>query len=331
VLGAHPIKLLIENFVIPTRWQSRPDDMPFGGISDDIVFMATSTNLTQGALEILSSSDAAKSVTLIEGLLASSAFPGVFSPRRSWDLIPGTSDDYQYIDGGVMDNLPLHSVLAQMRELADQQVIPLRPSGAPHLMLAASLEVEKRESVDEQALRDYWPELLSRTTEMKYNAKLRTFVRVADNVQDIRDQFPAERDALKVRVAGIMPRWLCNTFAFHPMLGFRRTLQAASIAHGCAATLLALGGLRDYANAWRLDRQAIPKIDSFDTANERLEKPDRKARKNGRCWLSDIQCPYSKEALTQADIPTESEETRYWLSEIHRKCWDRQSHERRRQ
>ena len=344
VLGALPLRALIDEFVIPQEWKDRPHLAPFGSISDDMIFLATSTNLTEGRLKLLSSFDKREPVTLIEGLLASSAFPGVFRPRRSWDLIPGTSKENQYIDGGVMDNLPLQSVLEIMRGMADgktsekygsQEVpnrlrIPLRPSSAPHLMLAASLEVDprSRRQVDPEILRNYWPELSARAKELKYNDKLNTFAHVAENLQEINAKVDGGYDPLRVKVLGIKPQWLCNTFAFHPMLGFRRTLQAASIAHGCAATLLAMSELDEDVGAWGLNPDAVPDVDDFEQAFEKL-KINRKDRMNaGKCWLNGLQCPYSKGSVESFEAFKLTNNSTRWLDKIHKACWDRRSHER---
>jgi hypothetical protein len=54
----------------------------------------------------------AGAAVLRQGLLASSAFPGVFRPRNSWEIFPTSSNQDQYVDGGVMDNLPFASVVA---------------------------------------------------------------------------------------------------------------------------------------------------------------------------------------------------------------------------
>jgi hypothetical protein len=38
---------------------------------------------------------------------------------------------------------------------------------------------------------------------------------------------------LPIKVLAVKPQCLCDTFAFHPMLGIRREDQATNIAHGC--------------------------------------------------------------------------------------------------
>ncbi len=344
VLGAMPIRKLIDEFVIPAEWKDTPHLAPFGSIASDMIFLATSTNLTQGRLKLLFSIDKRETVTLIEGLLASSAFPGIFRPRRSWDLIPGTSEEDQYIDGGVMDNLPLQSSLEMLREMADGRTserhgdlpipdelrIPLRPAKAPHLMLAASLEVDPctRRKVDVDMLKKYWPELSARARKLKYNDKLDTFANVARNLQDINAAVTDGYDPLKVKVVGIKPRWLCNTFAFHPMLGFRRSLQAASIAHGCATTLLAMGDLDESVEAWGLRPEVVPDVGDFEQAFDGLKEHRRRRIHEGQCWLNGQLCPYSKASVQTFETFESTKNSQRWLSQIHQACWQRETHER---
>ncbi len=350
VLGAEPIRLLIEEFVIPARYRDKPWAAPFDCIDEKLVFLATATNLKRGCLRILSSKDEfleteknlggvcgrnlgskdeEERTTLIEGLLASSAFPGVFRPRRSWDLLPGTTEIDQFIDGGVMDNLPLDSVLQTMHAMAksDKTKLPLRSEKGPHLMLAASLEVDTSSSdVDLETLARYWPEMRTRAMELNYNTKLHAFERVADILQDIHRHASAQEVPMRVKVLAVKPRWLCNTFAFHPMLGFRRIKQVESIAHGCAATLLAFNQVKEYAPAWRLRTGAIPRTSSFEQALSGLQKPDRARIKAGKCWLADLACPFSERELISYGAGALHEDTRKWLSRIHRCCWKTTTH-----
>lgn len=328
VLGAEPIRMLIEDFVIPKSFEGPADSAPFDCIDPDLVFLATTTNLTKGRLEILSSNDPEVQTSLIEGLLASSAFPGVFRPRLSWDLQPGSSEIDQFVDGGVMDNLPLDSVLQTMRNMADEKVIPLRPKHGPHLMLAASLEVDTRneESLDIGALKRYWPELRSRASELKYNRKLDSYQRVTDHIQEIYNNTEGDREPLSVKVLAIKPRWLCNTFAFHPMLGFRRLHQVRSIAHGCAATLIAFSQHRNHACAWKLSEAAVPENTTFDLALKGLEGNNQAAIRDGKCWLQDKKCPFSAAEVGRTGGPAFDKNTRKWLSQIHRRCWESSTH-----
>jgi predicted acylesterase/phospholipase RssA len=328
VLGAEPLQMLIEEFVIPDKYSDNPESAPFECIDDNTMFLATATNLTDGKFELLPREN--EDTTLIEGLLASSAFPAVFRPRRSWDLHPGTNEINQFIDGGVMDNLPLVSALDQMRKLANNAELPLRSTHGPHLMLAASLEIdsEREDEIDPETIAEFWPALMSRAGELKYNTKLNNFERVTANLQKIHYCSDAMRTPMRVKVLAVKPRWLCNTFAFHPMLGFRRITQVRSIAHGCAATLIAMGGEADNVGAWQLNDKAVPSVGSFKAALGRLEKPDRKAIAKGQCWLQGVKCPFSKPEVKRFGGSAIDRNTRDWLSKIHERCWERGTHVR---
>ena len=83
------------------------------------------------------------------------------------------------------------------------------------------------------------------------------------------------------------------------MLGFRKIMQAQSIAHGCAATLLTFASSSQYAEPWGLNKEAIPKVSDFDTALYELKKSRRVFRKSG-CWLQNKKCPYSRIELDKS-------------------------------
>src|SRR2546429_6669916 len=51
---------------------------------------------------------------------------------------------------------------------------------------------------------------------------------------------PAINEPLDIKVVTVKPKWLVSLFEFHSYLGFKRERQAASIAHGCASTLVAM-------------------------------------------------------------------------------------------
>lgn len=328
VLGAEPIQMLIEEFVIPEDQRDRAMSAPFNCIDENTLFLATATNLTRGELEILSSTDDDGETTLIEGLLASSAFPGVFRPRRSWDLQPGSSEADQFIDGGVMDNLPLDDVLLRMRKMADRGDIPLRPDSAPHLMVAASLEVDspKKEERALKRLNRYWPEMSSRAKELRYNIKLDTFDHVADNLQTMYRANPHAHAPLRVKVLAIKPRWLPKTFAFHPMLGFRRSNQTRSIAHGCAMTLLAFSKVREYCDAWGLNTVSVPQEQQLEKALDSVGYWHSRNIRRGRCWLQDQPCPFSQVELEKHEDSRFDKRMIRWLGKIHRDCWIRGTH-----
>ncbi len=282
-LGAEPLRDLIEEYVHDKNVR-RPAGETIDDIRDQsqIQFLATATNLTEGRLEVLGERPVMDShrnedaPVLIEALLASSAFPGVFRPRWSWDLFPATNQQHQYIDGGVMDNLPIDAVAQFLNRAATQGIIVKTPPpvtisdennqvilgqdgqpktvSAPHLAIAISLEVNTPPFVlpsTRKELRSDWPSLSSRSKELRYNEKLLSYAGAETKLRHIANALQqqassassnvpekGEFEALSLEIVPIKPQWLPNTFGFHPMLGFKRKKQALSIAHGCASTIL---------------------------------------------------------------------------------------------
>jgi len=334
VLGAEPLRQLIEQFVVAKIAHSELQGVTLKSLSSRSHLIATTTNLTQGTLRVLGSKQDGHvnpaTITLIETLLASSAFPGVFRPRRSCDLLPGDSAEDEYVDGGIVDNLPLDPVLQELRALADAKSLDLRPEH-PHLLVAASLEprYEQISNEDAAALAGYWPDLRTRLRELQYNVKLDMYRFGLDDVTAVYDHVLKQgqmspRVPLSVKLIAVQPEWLCSTFAFHPMLGFRHTHQAKSIAHGCASTLGALAEVRSGAREkWHLDEGAIPAHSLADALKQR--KLPGSLRAAGKCWmLPDKTCPFSAAAVKKSDL----KDSAHWVAEIHRHCWDKKTHTR---
>ena len=347
-LGAEPLELIIAEHVLQRLRGEQvfnTHDLPFDRyLAQGIYFLATTTNLTSGKLEVLGSEQIAKNsdhALLLEGLLASSAFPGVFRPRWGWEVIPGSRSRDQYIDGGVMDNLPLDAVARFLHSASLSNLIERRPRvlqhqklvDVPHLLFSASLEINPEPPTEddlEHFLVD-WPTVWTRARQLKYNKKLELF---ADTQRALRAVYAATAGAsnrvpLDLEVVMVRPRWLCGTFAFHPMLGFRRERQAQSIAHGCATTLLELArkagdpATAHWATAWGLDPEILPK------------KPPKTDRDpivpgkavEGNCWFRPGKpCPFSAERLKNSGIP---EHTRSEVDKIYQACGQPETHQPR--
>ncbi len=370
VLGSAPLQRLIDEYVTRSidrdswRYDHAPAFDAFRTASG-IQFLATTTNLTQGRLEILGLRPEigfeGRPACLPEGLLASSAFPGVFRPREAHEVFPGTSSRDQYIDGGVIDNLPLDAVAEFLVAASptDNPLLHRRPVGAtpngtyarrPHLMFSASLEVRTdRLEVDPEEIS--WLELSSVTKKLGYNRKLDTYDRTQTALRDLFDRWddkqrsaPADPDHLEpldIQMVVVKPEWLCSTFGFHPMLGFRRERQAQSIAHGCATTLLEVGRLnaeqKEQVRAWGVEEKWIPKATSLREAFADLDKRGRRRGreevKEGLCWLVDEKvCPFSHIGTRpgngegDGNRPVLPEATRKELNEIYLACRNRRSH-----
>lgn len=242
LLGPEPLQQLIDGFVfdgkpVPT---TRLDHFGFP-------LMGTTTNLTQGHLDILRSSNPSDP-RFTQCLLAGSAFPIVFRPRWSWEIYRHPEHVAQYADGGIMDNLPLGAVVEYLWGKDGTPTFERRPD-IPHLILTATLEPEKadwtrREKLDELS----WSEIRGRANQLRYNGKIDRFQQSQRDIRRIIKQRAAEGDPdvfshdlpLNLDVLAVKPQWLCGTFAFHPMLGFSRKKQTESIAHGCATTICAV-------------------------------------------------------------------------------------------
>jgi predicted acylesterase/phospholipase RssA len=319
VLGTEPLALLIRQEVIHRLDWEATDKLFDAFHRRGILFLATATNLSRGNLEILGDpEDAGRKVSLLYGLLASSAFPGVFRPRQSWEIFRSATGAEQYIDGGTIDNLPLDAVARFLDRASEGGQIVRRPlSGGqevPHLLFTASLEVDKTclPDHDVETVRRSFLRLSQRARTFSYNRKIEAYAAVQRNLREIHRSragaqgYEAGWQPLDLHVIAVRPRWLCSTFGFHPMLGFRRQKQAESIAHGCASTLATLYDEsrsptgRAWMEAWgvrhldAIDSRAV--TSRFDPSRSALN-PQREGKEPGQCWFRNAPCPFSPQAL----------------------------------
>jgi predicted acylesterase/phospholipase RssA len=368
VLGSEPLALLISEHVLERLTTVGGAPAAFDHFLDTagICFLATTVNLTEGCLEILGEGQLGGTqppAVMLEGLLASSAFPGVFRPRWSWEVMPRTNARHQYIDGGTMDNLPLDAVAHFIKRVSDQGRIPDRPhlkelGNVPHLLFSASLQVNP-DVPSKRELDRYpgeWPLLLKRAGQLRYNKKLEQYAEAQRHLRRIHGkirregtQQPGLLVPLDLEVVMVRPRWLCGTFGFHPMLGFRRQRQVESIAHGCATALMELGRVSQqrpkWVKGWGVDMARLPtdppRTDSTPILprwaresdpgqREALERKERAEKeRTGECWYRPgVPCTFSRATLTalKAGIPTDTIEE---LAEIHRACGRPETHQPR--
>ena len=349
VLGSEPLVTLIEHHVLSGRRSDDPmlEDL-FESFRDcGIYFLATATNLDDGALEILGEDILASAgqPSLRYGLLASSAFPAVFRPRQSWEIFRRSNVAHQYIDGGVIDNLPLDAV-AQFLDRASKArsgAIARRPEveidgqkkKVPHLIFTASLEVDPALRCVEQTGIGNCLEVFRRAGTFKYNRKIDAFASTQADLRLIHGAHGAS-NLLDLHVMAVKPKWLCSTFGFHPMLGFHRRKQKQSIAHGCASTFAtvfemqrALPESTDWLQAWgarrdlHLDEACFRFVDKHGqpvpapVPRGTYELVPAAKRPKGECWFRHgVPCPFSRTALQDAGVEKrkidELEEI-YWL------------------
>jgi predicted acylesterase/phospholipase RssA len=321
MLGAEPLSLLITEHVLeglPGYDIERPGTIPFDVFTKDgIYFLATATNLTRGRLEILGDPSCERSSdekpVLLDGLLASSAFPGVFRPRWSWEVMPAAETADQYIDGGVTDNLPLDAVAQFLNRAAMADVVSARPVNGtvPHLLLCASLEprLPVLGEAEQHALRFNWPGLWRRASQLGYNKKIDLYAKIQRSIrQAVGGKLKPKPmwNPLDLEVVAIKPEWLCSTFAFHPMLNFRRRRQAQSIAHGCASTLMQLArpladdGSKRWKSAWGIDEDRLPDAQVASRPDPYLPLPVGP----DECWFKPgLVCPFSRTGTAHAGLP----------------------------
>jgi predicted acylesterase/phospholipase RssA len=343
ILGTEPLSLLIDNHVLKHKRASNPaaNDL-FESFRDRaIYFLATATNLDQGELEIIGDVDAegaSQQASLLYGLLASSAFPAVFRPRRSWEIFRSSNHMHQYIDGGVIDNLPLDAVaqFLNRHSLGANPPVMRRPA-QPHLIFTASLETDPPRNGRFDA--DDCLAIRKRAKTFKYNLKVDGYAAAQRDLRAIHNHRVSRNDTpkttlLDLHVMAVKPKWLCNTFGFHPMLGFRRARQARSIAHGCASTLGALYQMENtpdgsgWLTAWGAKNLALDHAAFQPTAAQTAagvsDALNPQGRGKGECWFrTGRTCPFSKEGLLLAKVdPKKIPE----VEQIYKLCGDPATH-----
>jgi predicted acylesterase/phospholipase RssA len=352
ILGSESLSLLIQRHVVRGGELRRFASFREGSGNDrKIFFLATATNLVQGGLEILGApwNDPNNDVLTEFGLLASSAFPAVFRPRQAWEVFVKTDrGDDKYVDGGTIDNLPLDAVARFLSEASKSDVVNRRHAvgDIPHLLFTASLEVnEAIHDVSDHQLEREATEFLSlmrRAGRFKYNRKIDAYSAVQRRLRAIRQHCGPQQgwESLNMHVIAVKPNWLCGTFGFHPMLGFKRRKQAQSIAHGCAATLAALHGTREKRKEWFDGWTTRPMEDKkeldFDPKAVRVHGASielrPQMRTDGKCWFrGDVLCPFSSQATTRLNgrLPEEQHVKRKEIEELHRiyvECGDPATH-----
>jgi predicted acylesterase/phospholipase RssA len=353
ILGSEPLALLIQRQVeepLRNLLHQKEGEIRFDTFLEGkrkMYFLATTTNLMRGALEIIGAPNTTTTyVSLRQGLLASSAFPAVFRPRHGWEVFVGDlRRDDLYIDGGVMDNLPLDAVARFLSQAARDNKIVGRPLAAPHLLFTASLEITRDVlPMDPRAIHETRRNFLDvrrRAKTFNLNRKIDAYRAVQERLDILWRSQRVEKDwPLSLRVIAAKPNWLCNTFGFHPMLGFRRQKQARSIAHGCASTFAELHANAvehaPWAKAWgfeQLDfdpRTSARELIPGTKQDQRVLIP-RQDAKDGQCWfrVNKHLCPFSKQWRRDFGEPKNPKHRPEELKDLHaiyESCGERTTH-----
>ena len=252
-----------------------------------------------------------------------------------------------------MDNLPLEAVIRYLDHQAEEKRLSPRPSSpqsgkpVPHLLFAASLEPKLCPPGDTARVAGSWLALRARARQLGYNRKIDGFRAAQRRFRTVYEAMtsPAagEWQPLDIEVVTVKPEWLCNTFGFHPMLGFRRRKQAQNIAHGCAMTFGTLYAVErqrpDWFHAWGLkslvddsensiEEQAVQILDE-EQLNVRLfprrRRSSGQSRSRGECWFRrGVLCPFSRERVQEDSDVTEvlADE----LHKIYELCGEQETH-----
>lgn len=380
-LGAEALEELIGRYVTYRTGAGSHAPFTIDTLREEhgVQFLATTTNLQSGRLEVLGEwpeVDGHPSPKISQVLLASSAFPGIFRPRWAWELSLHDDATERFVDGGVMDNLPVDAIARFLYRAAKLKMIAPRPVTAPHLIIGASLEVNAPAyslAYTRERFKSSWLALSKRASQLRYNTKLQTYSfaqqairHLMKDVGNSKSSQAGDRGSLLgIELVAIKPNWLCDTFAIHPMLGFKRKRHIRSIAHGCASTLLELARVRkeqvdlqkraaaaaqkEFEEAptwlahWRISEDHLPEYKNWDVLFEELQEREEKRKKEekknktpkdspeaiakaSKCWLRPTcDCPFSRLKLASLR-PALEQELIDEVSRVHELCADAKTH-----
>ena len=250
-------------------------------LSAGVAFFATATELNREQRALLGSVDRAPSgpYDFVASILASSAFPAVFSPVSEADIRPGVGRvDRVFADGGLYDNLPFLPAAGVLSELQRHHLdeAAVDPEAAKHwlrlrrerpdLMLVAALEPPPETAdfttQDASRIERVWAQAQAVGEHTKIRSALKSAARVdaligalcADDVTVHPDDVPTLNAVVHAGIHAVHPRdasAVNPTFALAPALGLDPDRVRRSIANGCYETLdsLAVGDSRPWSAA----------------------------------------------------------------------------------
>jgi predicted acylesterase/phospholipase RssA len=251
-----------------------------------IAFFATAVNLVTESITILGSQLTADRYDLIEALLASSAFPMAFAPRRASALYPGVGRrDVFYGDGGMFDNLPFIPAFEVLGEVQKDRLEAtlgrgrwreelVRRHREPDLFLVGALNV--RQTEDEPNAYDSLRKIAARATSLEDNEKIYGMERASGQIDRQLGQLLAEPlpgDAALPREqesflngivnAAVMPVYpadaehLNGTYEFCAAMGMDRDKIRRSIADGCFQTMLGIARAQEQVPHSMISRSVV--------------------------------------------------------------------------
>jgi predicted acylesterase/phospholipase RssA len=311
-----------------------------GNACHGIAFFGTTTDLVSEKPQLLgrySVPGGTGTYNFVEAALASSAFPGVFAPRRESEVFPGAGRvDVLLSDGGMFDNLPflpaidlLGAVQRVYREQAqiDSLAFLEQRHRCPDLFIAGSLNVRPEQDRQADALFDDLITIRTRAQSLQNNVKIRDFEDIADTVGGQLDLLleskpdPAQMDSEfidSIVDATVLPVFpvdrdhLNPTYAFCASMGMKPERVQRSVADGCFQTFATL------AEAQRRPKLGKP----YTRAGRSIKKLKKLGRIPEICWARESdtkvtgkgQCPFFRhstdtrqsmndQALKQVAVP----------------------------
>lgn len=273
VLGANLIereirKLLKDDLVEGRDHASAQIAMqPF--LDNGTAFFATTVNVVTEAITTLGAELDCTSYDMMEALLASSAFPAAFAPRRASSLYPGIGRrDIFYGDGGMFDNLPALPAFEVLAEVQKDRLRTTLGQGRwreeltqrydhPDLILVGSLN--RRQKADRDVDYSSMLKAFTRAARLADNEKIQGLERASikiDKMLKCVSKNPRPEDKAAPREAeqflnglvnaAVVPVYpsdeahLNGTFNFCTSLGLDRDRVRRSIAGGCFQTMATL-------------------------------------------------------------------------------------------
>jgi predicted acylesterase/phospholipase RssA len=290
-----------------------------------IAFFATAVNLVTEWITILGSQLSADRYDLIEALLASSAFPMAFAPRRASALYPGVGRrDVFYGDGGMFDNLPFIPAFEVLREVQIDRLRPTLGQGRwrdelvrrhrePDLFLVGALNI--RQTEDEPDAYDSLRKIAARAISLEDNEKIYGMERAALQIDRQLAQLREEAEPGDASLAqeqeeylngivnaAVLPVYpadadhLNGTYEFCAAMGMDRDRIRRSIADGCFQTMLGVARAQE-EGPYSMTGRSIAALTKLGRVPEIVMERERAAKHYGRCPYfridgQPIPCPF---------------------------------------
>ena len=327
-------RLGIHDALIGSSLLERETRLVLGDVSQDvqpflehsrIAFFATAVNLVTEWITILGSQLSADRYDLIEALLASSAFPMAFAPRRASALYPGVGRrDVFYGDGGMFDNLPFVPAFEVLREVQIDHLQPTLGQGRwrealarrhrePDLFLVGALNI--RQTEDEPDAYESLRKIAARAISLEDNEKIYGMERASAGVDrqlgQLREEaadgdasVPREQEEFLNGIvnAAVMPVYpadadhLNGTYEFCAAMGMDRDKIRRSIADGCFQTMLGVARAQE-EGPYSMTGRSIAALTALGRVPEIVIERKPSAKHYGQCPFfrvagQSIPCPF---------------------------------------